>query len=62
MTITITVSPANVARLDNAANLARALAPLLPLLLPLLEEVVPGLGVALALARLSQPSISTHPT
>lgn len=62
MTITITVSPGTVYHLDNAVNLARALTPLLPLLLPALEEVVPGLGIALALARVGQLSISTRPT
>jgi lysylphosphatidylglycerol synthetase-like protein (DUF2156 family) len=61
VTITITVSGA-VPQLDNAVKLARALTPLLPLLLPVLEEVVPGLGIALALARVGQTSISTHLT
>jgi hypothetical protein len=60
MTITITISPGAVPYWDQAVSLTRTLAPLLlPVLLPILEEALPGLGAALALARLSQLSIAT---
>ena len=59
MSITITI-PA-VDRWDGAVSAARALAPLVTaLLLPVLEEVVPGAGVALAVARLVRLSVSVE--
>lgn len=59
MSITITI-PA-VVRWDGAASAARALAPLVTaLLLPVLEETVPGVGVALAVARLVRLSVSVE--
>jgi hypothetical protein len=57
MSITITIP--TVAGWDGVASTARALAPLVTaLLLPVLEEVVPGAGVALTLARLVQLDVS----
>ena len=59
MSITITITIPGVGRWDGAAGTVRALAPLATAaLLPVLEEVVPGLGVAIAVARLARLSLS----
>jgi hypothetical protein len=48
-------------RWDSAVSAARTLAPLVTaLVLPVLEEVVPRAGVALAVARLVRLSVSVE--
>ncbi|NMI02250.1 hypothetical protein [Pseudonocardia acidicola] len=57
MSITITIPGVDCR--DGVAGAARALAPLATaLLLPVLEEAVPGLGVALAVTRLVRLGVS----
>jgi hypothetical protein len=58
MSITITIP--GVDRWDGAAIAASALASLVIVLLPVLEEAVPGLGVVLAVARLARVSVSVE--
>ena len=59
MSITITIP--GVDFWDGATGAARALAPLVTaLLLPVLEEAVPGLGVALAMARLLRLGVAVE--
>ena len=61
MTITVTISRPTGPYWNQLVGAARTLTPLLlPVLLPILEEALPGLGIALALARFSQLSSSTQ--
>jgi hypothetical protein len=61
MTITITIPGVTVPRWNNASDAAHDFAPLVTaLLLPLLEEALPGLGLILALAQFTGFTISTR--
>jgi hypothetical protein len=61
MSITITITIPGTDHWDGATGAVRALAPLVTaLLLPVLEEAVPGLGLALAIARLVRLGVSVQ--
>jgi hypothetical protein len=58
MSITITITIPGMDHWDGVTGAARVLTPLVfALLLPVLEEAVPGLGVGLAVARLLGVSV-----